>query len=62
MSEEEKKYLLESPACNICGHAVVIHNFHCCEFCSYPGCNCEPQLNNSKAYQLLIKYNETFEE
>jgi hypothetical protein len=38
---EEKKLLEASERCEACGHLEALHNYHCCEFCTVPGCRCE---------------------
>ncbi len=47
LMECEEKFLREIPEsyekrrCKACGHLNVLHNDHCCSFCTLPGCPCE---------------------
>lgn len=38
---DELKFLASSPRCQVCGHLLALHNYHCCTFCTVPGCRCE---------------------
>lgn len=41
MTAEEWTTLCHSHICKTCGHRVVLHNLHCCEFCQVKGCGCD---------------------
>lgn len=41
LTEDERAFLSESKRCKRCGHLNVLHNGHCCSFCTLPDCNCD---------------------
>lgn len=41
MVRRDEATLLSNPArCDGCGHLMVLHNLHCCEYCLVARCRC----------------------
>lgn len=41
MTDEEREYLKGARPCDHCGHLDILHQHHCCSFCTVPGCDCK---------------------
>lgn len=39
--DEAETLNVEGLRCGACGHLDSLHNYHCCDFCTVVGCECE---------------------